>query len=61
VRSQTEQLRSWQVEMEAALKPAPGAVERARAAWNLREQAVLRRVAYRVLKLRRSFQSTPTG
>ena len=61
VRSQTGQLRSWQVEMEAALQPTPGAVERARAAWNLREQAVLRRVAYRVLKLRRSFQSTPTG
>ena len=61
VRSQTEQLRSWQVEMEAVLRPAPGPVQRARAGWNLREQAVLRRLAYRVLKLRRSFQSAPTG
>ena len=61
IKSQKEQLRSWQRELEQTLQPPPSAIQRAKAALQLQEQMLLRRAAYRVLKLRGSFQSDPTG
>jgi len=57
MRSQTEQLRSWQHEVAGTLTPAPGTWQRARAEWAVRQQSILRRGAYRVLKLRGTFRS----
>ena len=61
IKSQKEQLRSWQRELEQTLQPPPSAIQRAKAALQLQEQMLLRRAAYRVLKLRGSFQGGPTG
>jgi len=57
VRSQTEQLRSWQREVEGLLQPRPNLIQRQRADLMRAEQMMLRRLAYRVLKLRKSFQT----
>ena len=61
VRSQTEQLRSWQREVEDLLQPRPNPVQRLRADLMRAEQMMLRRIAYRVLKLRKSFQTDTNG
>lgn len=61
VKSQKEQLRSWQRELEHTLVPPPNTWQRAAAAFRLHEQMLMRRAAYRLLKLRGSFQSHPTG
>ena len=61
IKSQKEQLRSWQRELEQTLQPPPTTTQRAQAAFGLHQQMLLRQMAYRVLKLRGSFQSGPTG
>ena len=61
IKSQKEQLRSWQRELEQTLRPPPTTTQRAQAAFGLHQQMLLRQMAYRVLKLRGSFQSGPTG
>ena len=61
VKSQKAQLRSWQRELELTMAPPPNTWQRAAAAFRLHEQMLMRRAAYRVLKLRGSFQSDPTG
>lgn len=57
VHKQTEQLRAWQKEVAQTLDPPPSPTERFQAAAALRQQTLLRRLAYRVLKLRGSFRS----
>ena len=61
VRAQNEQLRHWQDEVEPTLAPPPSAIERTRAHLERHRQSLLRRAAYRVLKLRGAFASTPHG
>ena len=58
VRDQTQQLRDWQQEVAKFLVPRPSSRERWRAAAALRQQTFLRRLAYRVLKVRGSFKSS---
>jgi glycosyltransferase involved in cell wall biosynthesis len=61
VREQTEQFRHWQEEIAPLLSPPPTLAERMRAHAALHQQTLLRRAAYRVLKLRGAFASTPHG
>ena len=61
VKEQTEQIRQWQEEVEHLLTPRPSAAERARARIMRHEQTLLRRAAYRVLKLRGAFHSPSHG
>jgi glycosyltransferase involved in cell wall biosynthesis len=61
VREQTEQLRHWQDEIASQLSPPPTGLERTRAHAALRQQTLLRRTAYRVLKLRGAFASSHPG
>ena len=61
VRTQQQQLRSWQSEVAESLNPAPPTHERARAALTLRAQMLLRRIAYRILKARGAFESPVSG
>jgi len=58
VKDQIQQLRDWQQEVANILVPRPSQRERWRAAAALRQQTFLRRLAYRVLKLRGSFKSS---
>jgi glycosyltransferase involved in cell wall biosynthesis len=53
VRTQTDQLRSWQREVEETLDPSGS--QRALARFELTRQSVLRRAAYRFTKLRGAF------
>jgi glycosyltransferase involved in cell wall biosynthesis len=57
VDEQTQQLRDWQHEVAEILDPKPTKTEKLRASAALRQQTLLRRLAYRVLKLRGSFAS----
>ena len=57
VRSQTDQLRSWQHDVARTMTPPPNTWQRARAEWAVREQSMLRQLAYRVLRLRGTFHS----
>jgi glycosyltransferase involved in cell wall biosynthesis len=57
VRTQTDQLRSWQREVEATLDPTR--TQRALARVELSRQSVLRRAAYRFTKLRGAFAHAP--
>ena len=61
VKEQLEQLQHWQAEVAGILQPSPSRTERARARIGLHQQMLLRRAAYRVLKLRRAFSSTDHG
>lgn len=58
VSEQTTQLREWQHEVAELLHPRPSPIERARAEVALRQQTFLRRLAYRVLKVRGSFRAS---
>jgi len=55
---QTQQLRAWQHEVAEVLDPKPTRFEKLRAGTALRQQSLLRRLAYRILKLRGSFASS---
>jgi glycosyltransferase involved in cell wall biosynthesis len=61
VTEQTEQIRAWQAEVEQVLHPRPTPFERARAHVMRHEQTLLRRTAYRVLKLRGAFHAGARG
>jgi len=61
VKQQTEQIRAWQEELEEILLPRPSSLERTRARAMRHEQTLLRRAAYRVLKLRGAFHAHQDG
>jgi glycosyltransferase involved in cell wall biosynthesis len=61
VSAQTEQMRHWQDEVEHVLDPSPSMLERTRAHLMRHQQTLLRRTAYRVLKLRGGFASNRPG
>jgi len=61
VEEQTNQLRAWQHEVAEILDPAPTRTKRIRAELALHQQSWLRRMAYRVLKLRGNFTSQGTA
>lgn len=61
VSAQTEQMRHWQNEVEHVLEPSPSILERTRAHLMRHQQTLLRRTAYRVLKLRGGFASSHPG
>jgi glycosyltransferase involved in cell wall biosynthesis len=61
VKEQLEQISHWQAEVAEFLEPRPTALERARARVGLHKQMMLRRAAYRALKLRRAFRSAHDG
>jgi glycosyltransferase involved in cell wall biosynthesis len=51
-RVQRAQFAAWQYDYAASLEPQPGRLERARARLGMERQALNRRIAYRVLRLR---------
>lgn len=57
VSQQIDQLRHWQEGVAATVDPSPTAAQRMRARLMLREQMLVRRLAYRILKLRGSFHA----
>lgn len=57
VEDQVGQLRAWQSEVAGILKPPPSRAKRLRAELALRQQSWLRRLAYRLLKIRGTFAS----
>lgn len=61
VKEQLEQLEHWQAEVAEILVPSPTRAERVRARIGLHQQMLLRRAAYRALKLRRAFRSADHG
>jgi hypothetical protein len=54
---QRQQFARWQRAYAASLPQAPGVVERGRAWIGMEQQALLRRVAYRVLRMKGAFRS----
>lgn len=56
-RVQREQFAAWQHKYAAGLYPQPSRLERARARLGMEQQALTRRMAYRVLRLRGAFTS----
>ncbi len=57
IHTQVEQMRGWQHDFEEKQRPALGRATRTAARLHLRRQALLRRGAYRVLRMRGAFTS----